>query len=166
MSRLCDQLRKIKDLTFRNRPDTEYHRQAWEKFDKVLIYRANTVMLGKILFHWIVELQGNVNHMMSERDVEDGKVPNADFARLVFPYARFSVYLWGFNNILLLILSFKWPSVTKLYFYQMFLISINEFFLPFEMPESQDTKMCSMVLVIDFFGTYFHWWPSLILSML
>ena len=78
---------------------------------------------------------------MCQRDLEDGKIPNSDFARSVLPYARFSVYLWGFNNILLFILSFKWPNVTKLYFYQMFVHSINEFFLPYEMPQSQYEKM-------------------------
>lgn len=103
---------------------------------------------------------------MSAIHVEEGKIPNADLARAVFPYARLSVWIAGVVNVILFLLSFKWPQITKLYFYIMFYHHVNEMLLPYDIPEASSNILRIITGVVDFIACYFHWWPALILSML
>ena len=48
----------------------------------------------------------------------------------------------------------------------MFFHHVNEMFLPYDIPEASASVLKIAIGLIDFTGCYFHWWPSLILSML
>lgn len=48
----------------------------------------------------------------------------------------------------------------------MFIHHVNEMFLPFDIPEASGSVLRIVTGFVDFIGCYFHWWPSLILSML
>lgn len=60
--KIIKSLGKLKDLTLRKLPKTQYHKQAWNNYEKVLMYRANFLMAGKILIHWSYEMTGQINH--------------------------------------------------------------------------------------------------------
>ena len=49
MQKLCRALRKAKDLTMRKMSQQPEYQKAWKKYEKVLMYRSNFLMISMLM---------------------------------------------------------------------------------------------------------------------
>ena len=124
------------------------------------------MLVSMILLHGFNLVTGNISYNLSQRAVEDGKIPNSDLAKEVFPYARAAVYLWGLINIIMLAISYKWLGITRIYLYNMILMHFIEMFLPLDISAEILNLLKLVSLVTQFMVGYFNFWVDTLLVML
>ena len=92
-------------------------------------------------------------------------MPNAQLAKTVYPYAMVSFWLWNAINLILLIASYKYIKVTKLYFLQMILYQIIATFFPLKVTAEVSLQLKMSGILTMYIMTYFNFVPDLLLTM-
>ena len=128
--------------------------------------RSNFMLVCMILLHGFNLVTGNISYNLSQKAVEDGKIPNSDLAKEVYPYATMSVHLWGIINIIMLAISYKYLGITRIYFYNMILMHFIEMFLPLDISAEILNLLKLVSLVTQFVVGYFNFWVDTLLVML
>ena len=83
---------------------SNYHEQAWDKFDKIGMYRC----LGSQLFRFLMfigySIMGAHAWHESERFLEEEGPPNRELAESIFPYAKTAIILFNLFRIVLFLI--------------------------------------------------------------
>ena len=79
--------RGLLDLTLKRFP-SNYHKEAWYKFERVTMNRSLGSQFGRILIFLGYSIQGNHAWHITERYLNEGGPPNRELAETLFPYAK------------------------------------------------------------------------------
>ena len=125
-------LRRFKDLVMKKDLKlSESHRQKWQDYDKVLMYRSNFSMVARLTSDLLVFFFGSQHHDQTEIFLEKGGPPsNADLANKIFNVAKSMALALIFTRILLLAISFRKLKVCKIYYYYEFVVFLVDMLLP------------------------------------
>ena len=95
------------DLTLK-KFQSNYHEQAWEKFDKIGMYRC----LGSQLFRFLMfigySIMGAHAWHETERFLEEDGPPNRGLVESIFPYAKTAIIMLNCGRIVLFLIGLKW----------------------------------------------------------
>ena len=119
---------------------TKYHEKAWKSYEKIMMYRSNAGLFCVLLIHIILSIYDKEMHKISRRMMDSDDPPihfNRDIAEAIYPVVDNTFTIYMAVQTLLLIISYKRPSVCKYYFY----IELMEDFLIRLLPHSQDWDM-------------------------
>lgn len=166
---LCKQIKQAlhfaKVLSLRQFLKTDEQKLAWVKFEKVLMYRAQALMICHMTVDSIRKqfYYGSVDEAYID---QLDKMTDKENAKLLLPYAqgaRFFVILVGW---ILLLSSIKCLSVSRYYLYITSLLHVVYSFIPFDRDTTHARIEVGLQSAMEFTMCYFNWLPSLIISVL
>ena len=69
------------------------------------------------------------------------------------------------GRLVLLLLQLKWPQLSKINFYYETGLIMIEQLIPFQIAVQESIDFRMLIDLLGFVLDYFHWWPSLVLSL-
>ena len=110
-SRWTQVVRFMKKVTKRQGP-TEQHQDAWQKYEKILSYRAKFCMTFLFLQNMIWMFNGKMRYKLSEQYMESDLPYNHEWTDLLFPYLKVAQIVLAFGRLAMVIMASKWPWLT------------------------------------------------------
>ena len=154
-------------LTLRRLP-SESHASAWKFYENnLLAMRTMMYMLARNIFTLLAVVSENEIYDHTAKYLrEDGGPARADLAHAVLPYAKFTLQALLVARAVLFIASWKWMNLTRIVFYLEIVIQVVEACMPINVADTGFFMVGKMQMgYINFWLSYFHWWPSLALSL-
>ena len=133
MRKCCRSIKKyygtLKDIMLRKMLDTEYHKRAWSEYEVMLMYRANLTQFSHIAYFVFFASMGGESFQHSEKIRDEWDPERADLIEAVHPYATLAAVAFWFGRVILLLISIKKLSITRVYFYyELINVVIDQFF--------------------------------------
>ena len=146
---------------------TSQHKEAWNNgFVRILELRTLAGLCSTSISTVNNLLQNFEHHQLSADYLAKGGPKNVELALEVFPYAKFYLQTLLFFRILLFLVSIKWRYFTRFSMYLEITIYMVESFLPINVSFMQYHSLFKVIqLILLFVLNYFHWWPTLIYSV-
>ena len=118
--------------THRRELPSRSHKQIWKKFERILMFRTNFFFFIRLVLEVFGYISKSNKVQRSRRYIEDGTLPfNKSFVETTFIYFEVAYTALMFGRIIPLLISIKWPRVTKyMVFYQYVMEFIYEIGLP------------------------------------
>lgn len=143
---------------------SQEHAQAWAKWDRMLMYRANFTFFNMMVYMLGFTALGITNYQESERFMaREGSVFNQELMDQIFPYLKNIILIMGVSRIFLLLIAFKKLEVAKTFLLYMYVYKVVEAFIPRDYGEMRE-KFTMQMDLIDFTMLYFDFWSSIALN--
>jgi hypothetical protein len=107
---------------------------------------------------------GSENFMITQKQLDDDKIANRELAVEWLPLARQFQFAFISIRILLVLVSFFYKPVTKVFLYFEALQQVINVITPCEIELSARLLVDALINLFQFLMNYFHWWPALICS--
>ena len=119
-------------------------------------------MGSRAFFSILYFFLGKELYDLTQNYLDEGGPKNSDRAKAVLPYAKAVLQVLIFLRILLFALAIKWRGATRFDFFIGQLIYITESFMPIDVNSMEFYLQSKMIgSYMDFWLSYFYWWPSL-----
>ena len=116
MSKTTKQLRNFRDLIFRRFP-SETHKKKFANFEHILEYRTLASQCIRAFNFALLFPLGMLSINSAEAYIEEEGPRNIEFARIIFPYAKWGIFSLSVVRMILLIAT-RWKfSILKYIFY-------------------------------------------------
>ena len=104
------------DLVGRRMP-SDLHREKFKEYEFYLMLRTNFSQIVRFIHFLLATVMGTSYQQVSASLIEEGAIPNAEFAKEVQPYARSAIIALNMGRLVLLLISLKNLKIAKTYFY-------------------------------------------------
>ena len=138
---------------------------VWREFEKILMYRSMMSQFSRIIHSIAYTLMGQLVWQQSEAYIATGEPENNALALKVQKPAQVAYNLFIVGRFILFLLQLKWHNLSKFNFYYELIVVVFEQLFPIDITAASSIAMRMNDSVIRFLVDYFHWWPSLILSV-
>ena len=91
---------------------------------------------------------------------------NSELCAAIFPYAKWIIICMTFGRLIFMLISIKHLSVCKVYFYYEMIIMLVLMGLPQDYSQDHGSMIFMLTSTLNFLLSYFHFWPSFILTLL
>ena len=153
-------LSSIRQLHRRELP-SDIHKEAWKKFERVLMIRTNVAFILRITLDLTNLLLGTGVFASSRQSIKEEKPHNEEFVAQNIQI--FENIMNGIEvvRVLLVIASYKWLGVTKAVMYvQLAYMIIPEIGIPHDRGVYRDVVLRTNLLV-QFILDYFDFYPAM-----
>ena len=171
MKTYCNSIKQVcmnmKSLIFL-KMHTEYHKKAWQSFEKVLVYRCILFTFFSTSFKSILCITGTSIHQISYKQVKNGEMKenfNKELFETLYPYVEFLIYFFIALNTILICAAMKKHSICKSFFFLLILNDLVYRLLPYDLDWELYMYGIFFNTMFNFVGSFFNFWISLICSV-
>ena len=137
------------------------HRTAWKKFERILAIRCNIVFGSTCIFYLLALAFGKASFQRSTIYVTEGLPHNEKFVQEFSSFLELAIIWMTFGRIALILASYKFPSITRIYIYYQTIFMCLEWCLPQNYGDMAD-KILFTDNFLYFLLLYYDFTPSFI----